>query len=292
MKNLNKKHKRRLKKFAGVLQEDILAQLADPRIRRTDTRPFETDTRGWASRVISLSGMAGGLELWFDLFPNIGRPVLSLCCTSTKFDWVAEVAKAFTHHQRSRPDLSLTDMGPRIDGHQLLASPLKPDYFDLPLLERYQASFFTVYLSGEIRTNSAVRSVLTARVVSLAVRLTAAMAAVTKNGKDEDGRIEGRLAPHLRRERSRSLARDAKIRDGFICGVCGFNFVEKYGEIGRGFAEAHHRVPLSKLRRGSRTRVEDLVTVCANCHRMLHRQGPDKMSIKALRKVVAKCGGR
>jgi HNH endonuclease len=33
-------------------------------------------------------------------------------------------------------------------------------------------------------------------------------------------------------------------------------------------AEAHHIVPLSQLRESVKTRLEDLATVCANCHRL------------------------
>ena len=55
------------------------------------------------------------------------------------------------------------------------------------------------------------------------------------------------------------------------CEGCGFDFAATYGELGHGFAECHHVVPLADLRAGSRTRLSDLVILCANCHRMIHR---------------------
>lgn len=55
------------------------------------------------------------------------------------------------------------------------------------------------------------------------------------------------------------------------CEICGFSFVEKYGDIGIGFIEVHHKVPLSTLEEQTITREDDLILVCSNCHRMLHR---------------------
>lgn len=82
------------------------------------------------------------------------------------------------------------------------------------------------------------------------------------------------LRTHLRRERSKSLINRFKSElKSFACAVCNFDFFQKYGELGRGFIEAHHKVPISQLEPGSQTSLEDLAPVCSNCHRMLHRSG-------------------
>jgi 5-methylcytosine-specific restriction protein A len=81
---------------------------------------------------------------------------------------------------------------------------------------------------------------------------------------------------HKRTERNPRLARDAKRILGTICMVCGFNFEQRYGEIGVGFIEAHHLTPFADLQ-GRPTQLDpatDFVVVCPNCHRMLHRQAP------------------
>lgn len=93
-------------------------------------------------------------------------------------------------------------------------------------------------------------------------------------GAFAEGEEKGRW--HLTRERNQTLVRLAKDRrrqqdPSLRCDVCGFSFVQRYGERGADFIEAHHIIPLSKLRRSSRTHVEDLALVCSNCHRMLHR---------------------
>ncbi|MCB9108759.1 MAG: HNH endonuclease [Anaerolineales bacterium] len=50
------------------------------------------------------------------------------------------------------------------------------------------------------------------------------------------------------------------------CEVCEFDFAQVYGELGYGFAECHHLVPLSELGESRRVRLADLAIVCANCH--------------------------
>ncbi|MCK5747644.1 MAG: HNH endonuclease [Oricola sp.] len=51
-------------------------------------------------------------------------------------------------------------------------------------------------------------------------------------------------------------------------------FEERYGNVGRGFIEVHHTRPVHELWPGDKTTLADLVLICANCHRMIHRQRP------------------
>lgn len=82
-----------------------------------------------------------------------------------------------------------------------------------------------------------------------------------------------KLVVHFRRERDPAI-RKAKLAvvleatGALACEVCGFDFADRYGETGRGFAECHHIRPLAAGVR--ETRLEDLAVVCANCHRMVH----------------------
>jgi len=90
------------------------------------------------------------------------------------------------------------------------------------------------------------------------------------------------LRTHVRRERSKSLIeRFKKQLKTVACSVCDFDFEEAYGELGRGFIEAHHTVPVAQMEPGAKTRLEDLVAVCSNCHRMLHRS--ERLSFEELR---------
>ncbi|KQY41864.1 HNH endonuclease [Cellulomonas sp. Root137] len=93
--------------------------------------------------------------------------------------------------------------------------------------------------------------------------------------ESEEGGLLMRL--HAMRERDPKL-RDAKIARarqsgrGLGCEVCGFDFAATYGTRGSGYVECHHVVPLHVTGR-RKVRLEDLVLICANCHRMIHR-GP------------------
>lgn len=93
--------------------------------------------------------------------------------------------------------------------------------------------------------------------------------------------VEGRvvLILHLKKERKpqfiKKVKRLAKKEYGELrCEICKFNFHETYGELGEDFIEAHHAVPLSQLTKETKIKKEDIILVCSNCHRMLHRQNP------------------
>jgi predicted restriction endonuclease len=83
------------------------------------------------------------------------------------------------------------------------------------------------------------------------------------------------LKLHKQYERNEKLAMDAKKTHGWKCQACGFDFQERYGEIGENYIEAHHLLPLSTLK-GKRVTLDPKVhfcVLCANCHRMIHRSG-------------------
>jgi predicted HNH restriction endonuclease len=98
---------------------------------------------------------------------------------------------------------------------------------------------------------------------------------------DEESFPEGKqlYKLHKFKERNRELIKLAKAnykksKPSMNCQVCNFSFADKYGSIGGGFIEAHHTFPISLLKIETPTRLEDIVFVCANCHRMLHRKRP------------------
>jgi|SRR6516164_5113177 len=93
----------------------------------------------------------------------------------------------------------------------------------------------------------------------------------------EEGRILTRL--HRSRERSHELiekkkASVFKLHGCLKCEACSFDFETTYGPRGARFIEAHHIKPVHTLVPGSKTRLEDLVLLCSNCHRMVHVQRP------------------
>jgi predicted HNH restriction endonuclease len=96
-----------------------------------------------------------------------------------------------------------------------------------------------------------------------------------------------RWQTHLRRERNTALVREKKRRyraatGGLACEACGFDFGSGYGLPD--FCEVHHRVPLAEGEGEQETRVEDLAVLCSNCHRAIHRLGPEMPAVEDLRR--------
>lgn len=96
----------------------------------------------------------------------------------------------------------------------------------------------------------------------------------------DDSASEGQLLQrqHYVRERNPKLRRKKiqnflQSNDRVHCEVCGFDFELAYGERGREYTEVHRMVPLHHSG-ATRTKLSDLVLLCANCHRMIHRASP------------------
>jgi predicted HNH restriction endonuclease len=88
-------------------------------------------------------------------------------------------------------------------------------------------------------------------------------------------------------ERNPAL-RSATVRcRGTKCEVCEFDFVKVYGERGSGYIEIHHLVPISRRLEPSIINPEkDMAVVCANCHRMIHREKDNVLTIEELREII------
>ncbi len=84
-------------------------------------------------------------------------------------------------------------------------------------------------------------------------------------------------------------ARQACIRiHGCSCVVCGFNFGDRFGELGEGFIHVHHLLPLAGITGEYEIDPKtDLVPVCPNCHAMLHRKRDSTMEIEELKYILS-----
>ncbi|MFC7056507.1 HNH endonuclease [Enterococcus alcedinis] len=90
-------------------------------------------------------------------------------------------------------------------------------------------------------------------------------------------------------ERNPRLRKEALKIHGFECKACNFNFESMYGEIGKEFIEVHHIKPLSEIGRETVINPKyDLIPLCPNCHRMIHRKRNNMMSVDELKEIVKK----
>ena len=81
---------------------------------------------------------------------------------------------------------------------------------------------------------------------------------------------------------------ECRKKGNLRCKICGFSFDEKYPDISNGFIEAHHIEPISKYTGNHVLTEKDIILVCANCHRMLHRGGNLEDNLKYLAEVHKK----
>ena len=117
--------------------------------------------------------------------------------------------------------------------------------------------------------------------------------ATNYNIYEEESFNEGnkKLEIHKTRERNPKVISRAKelfkIKNNnrLFCEICGFDFEEKYGEIGNDFIEGHHTIPISDMNENDKTKIEGIIMVCSNCHKMIHRKRP-WLSKEELKEII------
>lgn len=73
---------------------------------------------------------------------------------------------------------------------------------------------------------------------------------------------------------------------GYNCSICGFDFYEIYGEVGKNFIHVHHIIPLYKINTEYKIDpINDLIPICPNCHAMIHRRKPE-LSVDELKNHI------
>ncbi|MFC0189455.1 HNH endonuclease [Fictibacillus aquaticus] len=111
----------------------------------------------------------------------------------------------------------------------------------------------------------------------------------SEKAEEDDYYKEGIVKEYYGKRYERNLENRKKAIEihGVTCIVCGFNFSLVYGDRGKDFIEVHHVMPLSTL--GQEVLInpkDDLVPVCSNCHRMIHRKKENILSISELKEII------
>ncbi len=115
------------------------------------------------------------------------------------------------------------------------------------------------------------------------------MIAAAEREIEEIEAVEGQLVKTEAsfRSRNRALITAKKESSNYQCEVCGFNFQEAYGPLGKEFIIAHHIVPIGSRMEPSKTTLDDIALLCANCHEMVHRQDP-ALTVAEMRAILTK----
>lgn len=121
----------------------------------------------------------------------------------------------------------------------------------------------------------------------------------TSEDAEDDGEMIGGTLTEIRRyrlhrkiERRGQASAAAKRFHGAVCQACGLALHERYGELGRGYIEAHHLKPLSSLTEGVPVTYNievDFAVLCANCHRMIHRTD-DPSDLAGFKRLIVSPG--
>lgn len=88
-------------------------------------------------------------------------------------------------------------------------------------------------------------------------------------------------------ERIPKYRKEAIRIHGLTCKICGDNFKNKSGDLGKDYIEIHHVKPLFSLDEEIIPNPKtDMIPVCANCHRMLHRRKFEIVEPEELKRIV------
>lgn len=94
---------------------------------------------------------------------------------------------------------------------------------------------------------------------------------------DEKEFVEGSVEKIIvnKYERNKKARKECINHYGAKCYICGFDFESKYGTIGKGIIEVHHKKALYQIKKEYKVNpIEDLVPLCPNCHRVIHSRKP------------------
>lgn len=98
-----------------------------------------------------------------------------------------------------------------------------------------------------------------------------------------------KTAVYERSNKLRKKAIDHYTDNGRIkCKVCCFDFEDFYGNYGKGFIEIHHQKPVfmfegEDLEQKIEDAIENVMPVCPNCHRMIHRTRNNPLSFEEIK---------
>lgn len=257
---------------------------------RSPGRVRRQSTGGWSAAVGNLGKHGPRLEIWLDRFTGHRQRKFYFGLYSRQRRRLENIAKQVA--RRLWPHVRVTDEDVSEDRFTHLEKRLRRDEFNVTVFEAYESgnNYYGIFEPSKlIAARSGVDLRLCARAAAFFVEVTRVLPGARPENAEADvyPQFENRkaVASHLKRERSRLLATARKDKDKYVCQVCRMRFEKVYGELGRAFAEAHHVVPLSHLGTRAKTRIEDLRTVCANCHRMLHRMDGRRDDVVRLRAI-------
>ncbi len=88
-------------------------------------------------------------------------------------------------------------------------------------------------------------------------------------------------------ERNRVARRLCLEHYGYVCQACGLNFADHFGADFAGIIDVHHLNPLGESKEMQMVDpIKDLIPLCPNCHRMIHKGSYGLLTLNELRCIV------
>lgn len=288
-----------LKLVAEELHKELSRRLGRMIRLRTLFPLKESHTNGWRVEMGSLGQGEPRLEVWHcEWAGKKGQRRIWYGLYATQAEKLRKRVAGLPESLRPVRRLSERDMRLATDSRSdyVLRKLLDPSEYDCPIYEEYEESgneysYYGVYDSALLESADHALGIV-ARATSFFEQVIKHQQPTVRSHEKEPGddyaQFENRqvVEQHLARERGCTLAAQCHRRDHYRCQVCEMTFREVYGDIGRAFAETHHIVPLSRLTDTVESSLSDLVTVCANCHRMLHRLAGEEDDMAKLRRML------
>jgi 5-methylcytosine-specific restriction endonuclease McrA len=289
---MSKRQDRKALHFAATTLRDELKSRCERNgfKSRERLRIVQSYTDGWYVLLGKTADRKFGLHLWLDRYPDTEERRFYFGFYTCKPVDLKRLQSTLPSHLQPVRALNKKDFKKFKERDWRLHPPLSKHEFAKPISEDYYGRncFYGMYERNRSRTKADInRSVKRA-----ADFFSEVMWVLTPTRKAQQVNAvyphleRSVVRKHLVRERSPELAKACKQRDGFRCQVCRMTFEETYGELGRECAESHHLHPLSRAKANAKTRLEDLVTVCANCHRMLHLMRGREHDLAELQRII------
>ncbi len=286
------------KKYLKELAKKVLSAIKNKGIStpfnaRKKVALYNTNSGGWGVQLGIFRGYKCSFEIWIDQFTASDERKIYYCIFANQTEGFNQLIKLAEPLFGKHVTILLSDWS-NVSDVARLKKELAKKSFGKPVYEKYPENnefLYGVYKYDRpsLKQNKAVE--LVEEVVNFVLKINTVLS--TERIKKEAQTLQGSenrnvTKSHLQRERKGRLVLLRKRLDNYVCNICGFDYREKYGTLGDNFAEAHHIIPLSKNKKQRMTSVDDLVTVCASCHRMLHRMNGEIGDIAKLKKIVNK----
>lgn len=223
----------------------------------------------WAqsARLYLIEAAEAGATVTYKALANYVREETGINTRQLIYQWIGQILGRVSEEAESRGEPHLVSLCVNAEGSVGAGYLWAPKHSSVDerddLARRHRAECYARYARGVSFTSSPTLEAL-----------------VPPTEDDLEGVDEGglQLRQHLVRERDRGLRMKKvdsvrKVGGSLECEVCGFEFERVYGERGRDYCEVHHRTPLHESGT-TKTKLNDLAILCANCHRMIHRHTP------------------